>query len=177
MRLTHTGLPNAEQCAGHAEGWAHYLDRLAEVQPGATRARTHGTAAGAVVIGGKRLWLWRAIDCECEILDLLVQPRRDKTAALRLMRKLVRKQGYAPRVLVTDRLQSYSAARRQLGLSARYEQGCARTTALRTRIRWCDDASGRCSASNRPAPPSVSSRSRLRSATPLMFNVTTVSIR
>jgi putative transposase len=39
------------------------------------------------------------------------------------MRKLVRKQGYGPRVLVTDRLQSYAAARRQLGLSARHEQG------------------------------------------------------
>jgi len=34
LRLTHTGLPNAEQCAGHAEGWAHYLDRLAEVAGG-----------------------------------------------------------------------------------------------------------------------------------------------
>ena len=34
LRLTHTGLPNAEQCAGHAEGWAHYLGRLAEVAAG-----------------------------------------------------------------------------------------------------------------------------------------------
>src|SRR3954451_8494195 len=54
----------------------------------------------AVVIGGKRLWLWRAVDSEGEILDMLVQPRRDKAAALRLMRKLLRKQGYAPTVLV-----------------------------------------------------------------------------
>jgi transposase-like protein len=67
------------------------------------------------------MYLWRAVDSEGEILDLLVQPRRDKAAALRLMRKLVRKQGYGPRVLVTDRLQSYAAARRQLGLSARQE--------------------------------------------------------
>jgi transposase-like protein len=48
--------------------------------------------------------LWRAVDSEGEILDMLVQPKRDKAAALRLMRKLLRKQGYAPRVLVTDRL-------------------------------------------------------------------------
>jgi len=41
----------------------------------------------AVVIGGKRLWLWRAVDSEGEILDILVQPRRDRAAALRLMRK------------------------------------------------------------------------------------------
>src|SRR3954454_9956072 len=77
----------------------------------------------AVVIGGKRLWLWRAVDSEGEILDMLVQPRRDKAAALRLMRKLLRKQGYAPSVLVTDRLASYGCARRQLGLRARHEQG------------------------------------------------------
>jgi len=77
----------------------------------------------AVVIGGKRLWLWRAVDSEGEILDILVQPRRDRAAALRLMRKLLRKQGYAPDVLVTDRLASYACARRQLGLRARHEQG------------------------------------------------------
>ena len=77
----------------------------------------------AVVIGGTRLWLWRAVDSEGEILDMLVQPRRDRAAALRLMRKLLRKQGYAPDVLVTDRLPSYSCARRQLGLRARHEQG------------------------------------------------------
>jgi putative transposase len=77
----------------------------------------------AVVIGGKRLWLWRAVDSEGEILDVLVQPRRDKAAALRLMRKLLRKQGYAPTVLVTDRLASYGCARRQLGMRARHDQG------------------------------------------------------
>src|SRR3954453_1915994 len=77
----------------------------------------------AVVIGGKRLWLWRAVDSEGEILDMLVQPHRDRAAALRLMRKLLRKQGYAPTVLVTDRLASYACARRQLGMRARHEQG------------------------------------------------------
>jgi putative transposase len=77
----------------------------------------------AVVIGGTRLWLWRAVDSEGEILDMLVQPRRDKAAALRLMHKLSRKQGYAPTVLVTDRLASYGCARRQLGMRARHEQG------------------------------------------------------
>src|SRR5215208_6493696 len=74
-------------------------------------------------IGGRRLWLWRAVDSEGEILDILVQPRRDRASALRLMRKLLRKQGYAPDVLVTDRLASYACARRQLGLRARHEQG------------------------------------------------------
>jgi transposase-like protein len=74
-------------------------------------------------IGGNRHWLWRAVDSEGEVLDLLLQSRRDKKAALRLMRKLLRKQGFAPSVLVTDKLRSYGAARRDLGLSARHEQG------------------------------------------------------
>jgi putative transposase len=77
----------------------------------------------AVVMGGKRLWLWQAVDSEGEILDVLVQPRRDRAAALRLMRKLLKKYGYAPAVLVTDRPASYACARRQLGMRARHEQG------------------------------------------------------
>ena len=76
-----------------------------------------------VSIQGRRMYLWRAVDSEGEVLDVLVQPKRDKAAALRLMRKLLKKQGYAPRVLVTDKLRSYSAARRELGLAARHEQG------------------------------------------------------
>src|SRR5215216_1915825 len=70
----------------------------------------------AVQIGGKRLWLWRAVDSEGEVLDLLVQRRRDKAAAVKLMRKLLRKQGYAPTVLVTDKLRSYGAARAAIGM-------------------------------------------------------------
>jgi transposase-like protein len=77
----------------------------------------------AVSIQGKRMYLWRAVDSEGEILDVLIQPKRDKTAALKLMRKLLRKQGYAPTMLVTDKLGSYGAARRELGLSAHHEQG------------------------------------------------------
>jgi putative transposase len=76
-----------------------------------------------VSIGGERQWLWRAVDNEGEVLDLLAQLRRDKNAALRLMRKLLRTQGFAPTVGVTDKLQSYGAARRELGISARHEQG------------------------------------------------------
>ena len=77
----------------------------------------------AVLIGGKRFWLWRAVDDEGEVLDLLVQRRRDKNAAVKLMRKLIKKQGFAPGVLVTDKLRSYGAAKAALGLSALHEQG------------------------------------------------------
>jgi putative transposase len=56
-----------------------------------------------VRIAGKHLYLWRAVDHEGEVLDMLVQRRRrDKRAALRLMRKLLRKQGFAPKLLITD---------------------------------------------------------------------------
>jgi putative transposase len=57
-----------------------------------------------------------------EILNVLVQPYRGKAAALKLMRKLLKNQGYAPNVLVTDKLPSYGCARRELGLSALHEQ-------------------------------------------------------
>jgi putative transposase len=77
----------------------------------------------AVTIAGRRFWLWRAVDDEGEVLDLLVQRRRDKAAAVKLMRKLLKKQGFAPDVLVTDRLRSYSAAKSEIGLSAHHEQG------------------------------------------------------
>jgi transposase-like protein len=76
-----------------------------------------------VSIQGRRMYLWRAVDNEGEVLDILLQRRRDKAAAVKLMRKLLKKQGYAPDVLVTDKLGSYGAARRELGLSARHEQG------------------------------------------------------
>ena len=69
-----------------------------------------------VSIGGKHQWLWRAVDSEGEVLDLLVQSRRDKRAALRLMRKLIKTQGFAPSVWVTDKLRSYGAAKRELAV-------------------------------------------------------------
>ena len=69
------------------------------------------------------MYLWRAVDQEGEILDLLIQPRRDKRAAVRLMCKLLKKQGFAPKRAVTDKLPSYAAAFRDLGLTCHHEQG------------------------------------------------------
>ena len=76
-----------------------------------------------VRIAGKRMYLWRAVDHEGEVLDMLVQRRRDKRAALRLMRKLLRKQGFVPRLLTTDKLGSYGSAFRHLRLTCPHEQG------------------------------------------------------
>ena len=79
-----------------------------------------------VRIAGERMYLWRAVDHKSEVLDILVQRRCDTRAALRLMRKLLKKQGFAPKLLVTDKLRSYAAAFRQLGLCCPHEQGLRR---------------------------------------------------
>src|SRR5258707_4354259 len=76
-----------------------------------------------VRIAGKRMYLWRAVDHEGEILDVLLQRRRDRRAAVKLMRKLLRKQGFAPKRVTTDQLGSYGAAFRHLGLGCHHEQG------------------------------------------------------
>ena len=67
-----------------------------------------------VTIAGKKRWLWRAVDQDGYILDEIVQTRRDTKAARRLLRRLLKKQGCAPRRMITDKLGSYAAARRQI---------------------------------------------------------------
>ena len=77
-----------------------------------------------VRIGGKQMYLWRAVDAEGEVLDVLVQAKRDSRAARKLMRKLLKKQGIAPSEWVTDRCPAYGAALRDLGLDgARHLRG------------------------------------------------------
>src|SRR3954470_15351822 len=67
-----------------------------------------------LMISGTKHWLWRAVDQDGVVLDVLVQRRRDKQAAKRLLRKLLKRQCRAPRVLVTDKLASYSAAKAEV---------------------------------------------------------------
>jgi transposase-like protein len=74
-------------------------------------------------IGGRLVYLWRAVDAEGEDLDVLVQTRRNKWAALKLMRKFLKKCGFVPDKLVTDDLCSYGAAASELGLAKRHERG------------------------------------------------------
>ena len=69
------------------------------------------------------MYLWRAVDSEGEVLDILVQSRRNKKAALKLMRKLLKKQGYAPNKVVTDKLPSYGAALRDLNMTGKHVTG------------------------------------------------------
>ena len=83
-----------------------------------------------VRVGGQKLWLWRAVDDEGEVLDVLVQKRRNKHAALKLLRKLLKNQGIHPETITTDKLASYGAAARELGLP-----GCHRPGGMRENNR------------------------------------------
>ena len=67
-----------------------------------------------ITIAGQKHGLWRAVDQDGLVLDVLVQSRRDQQAAKRLLRKLLKKQGQPPRVLITDQLASYPAAKKAL---------------------------------------------------------------
>jgi putative transposase len=75
-----------------------------------------------VTINGRKRWVWRAVDQHGAVLDVLVQSQRDRHAAKRLMRKLLRKHGHAPRVLITNKLKSYAAANRDQGINVEHRQ-------------------------------------------------------
>ena len=73
-------------------------------------------------IRGKQHYLWRAVDQNGNILDILVQSRRSATAAKRFFRKLLKGLRYIPRVIVTDKLKSYAAAKREIVPSVEHRQ-------------------------------------------------------
>src|SRR5829696_5344596 len=75
-----------------------------------------------ICIAGRKHWLWRAVDQHDVVLDILVQSRRNAKAAERLLRKLLKKQGMAPRVMITDKLASYAAAKRIVMPSVEHRQ-------------------------------------------------------
>ena len=69
------------------------------------------------------MYMWRAVDSEGEVLDMLVQKRRNKAAALKLLRKLLKNQGFVPERIVTDGLTSYRAALKVLKCQSRHQPG------------------------------------------------------
>jgi transposase-like protein len=69
------------------------------------------------------VYLWPPTDAESEVLDVLVQTRSNKRAALKLMRTLLKKYGFVPDKLVMDDLRSYGAAASELGIAKRHERG------------------------------------------------------
>ena len=76
-----------------------------------------------VKIRGRRMYLWRAVDDEGGVLDVLVQKRRNKAAALKLFKRLLRNHGVHPETITTDKLSSYRAAAKMLGLTDRHRPG------------------------------------------------------
>jgi transposase-like protein len=76
-----------------------------------------------VRISGRPIYLWRAVDDESEVLKVLIQGRRNKAAARKLIRKLLKKHGFAPTWITTDKLRSYGTTFKEIGLSADHERG------------------------------------------------------
>src|SRR5476649_981114 len=74
-------------------------------------------------IAGRMVYLWRAVDAEGEVLDVLVQSSRNKAAALKLMRKLLKKCGFVPDRMITDDLRSNGAAAHDLGIDSHHQRG------------------------------------------------------
>jgi transposase-like protein len=125
-------------------------------------------------IDGRMLYLWRAVDAEGEVLDVLVQAKRNKRAALKLMRKLLKKYGFVPDKLVTDDLRSYGAAASDLGISKRHERG-------RWRNNRAADESERCRVQEPGLSPEISLNPRshiqyLQRPTPSHFSQNTPSL-
>ncbi len=75
-----------------------------------------------VTLKKQQYYLWRAVDSEGNVLDVLLQRQRDTKAAERFFRKLLKKQGFVPRVIVTDKLKSYEAAKKQVMKKVEHRQ-------------------------------------------------------
>src|SRR5207237_6389440 len=73
-------------------------------------------------IQGKLQYLWRAVDQDGEVLDILVQSRRNKRAAKKFLRKLLKGFQYVPRAIITDKLRSYAAAKAEVMPSVEHPQ-------------------------------------------------------
>jgi len=121
-------------------------------------------------IAGERMYVWRAVDHEGEVLDMLVQRRRDSRAALRLMRKLLKKQGFVPKLLVTDKLRSYACAFRRLRLTCPHEQGLRQNNRAENSHQPVRRRDAKCSGSSQLAPPSGFSACTPPSTTPSISN-------
>jgi len=91
-------------------------------------------------INGRPHYLWRAVDQDGDILDILVQSRRDKKAAKKFFRKLLKRLRFVPRVIITDKLKSYSAAKAEVmprveHIQQKYENNRAENSHQPTRLR------------------------------------------
>jgi hypothetical protein len=111
-----------------------------------------------LTINGQRHYLWRAVDQDDNVLDILVQSRRNKQAAKKFFRKLLKGLQYVPRGIITDKLKSYGAAKREICPGSNTAKVAISTTAVRTRIAPHANASIVCRGLNRRVMPSGSWR-------------------
>jgi hypothetical protein len=102
-----------------------------------------------VTLNGRQQYLCRAVDEDGDVLDILVQSRRNRRAAVRFFRKFLKRQGCVPRRRITDKLRSYPAAHRRVMPSVPTARTAMRTTGPRCRINRRGSASGTCAALNR----------------------------
>ena len=134
-----------------------------------------------VKIQGQQQYLWRAVDEDGDVLDILVQSRRNRRAATRFFRKLLKRQGREPRRLITDKLRSYSAAHRTVMPSVIHSTQQYETIARKSRINQPASGSGRCAGSGRPpicnGSPRCTASSRISSGSDVTCSgqLTTVS--
>ena len=108
-----------------------------------------------LTINGKRHYLWRAVDQDDNVLDIQVQSRRNKKAAKKFFKKLLKGLRYVPRVLITDKLKSYAAAKREVMPGWSIGRVVISTTGVRTRIDRLVSVNDACNGSSPPAMPSV----------------------
>ena len=111
-----------------------------------------------VTIQGRQQYLWRAVDEAGDVLDILVQPRRNRHAAVRFFRKLLKNQRHVPRRLITDKLRSYSAACRTVMPSVLHGTDQYANNRAEVSHQPPDSVSARCGVSSRPLSSNGSRR-------------------
>jgi IS1 family transposase len=100
-------------------------------------------------INGQQHYLWRAVDQDGDVIDILVQPRRDQRGAERFFRRLLRSQGKQPFRIITDKLRSYSVGHSNDSGRSRARHGTVMPTiALKFRISLPGKGNGTCAGSN-----------------------------
>ena len=95
-----------------------------------------------ISIGGRKHWLWRAVDQDGYVLDEIVQTRRDTKAAKRLLIRLLKKQGLPPKRIITDKLRSYGAAKRKSCQLSNIDLIKVSTIGRRILIYRCENENG-----------------------------------
>lgn len=121
-------------------------------------------------IGGEHVWIWRAVDDEGEVMDMIVQKRRDTNAALRLLRLLKNQNVEPQRTSPTDSVPTASRSSDLVSVIVIIADDCATTIGQRTRISSFEGANERCKGSRVRNSRSVSSKRTRRSTTRSTFS-------